>query len=282
MLTGIRFFDVPHFPDRPMSLLKTLRDRTVSLFSSEKTSVPSGRMVEIGWILDVEKGGVLWHAPKRLSRVDSDVRHAKSLRFCPAMVDYEARTFEVACPFDLRIRFTRDEKGQPTLVNALGDRSPIRSNHLGKMVHMVPQKEWRDPDKPVIQINAPYLFVTDEPVWMNQMPPFNHYRPEPWPGLFSGGRFPIDVWPRHLMWAFEWHDTSKDLELKRGEPWFYVRFEAQDPSRPIRLVEAEMTPELREHVNACSTVTNYVGRTFSLFETARERRPAKLLKPKIR
>jgi hypothetical protein len=264
------------------SLMSSLRERAAALVGKPRDFAPAARMVDVGWILDVEKGGMIWHAPKRLSRVDSDVRHVKSLRFCPAMIDYEARTFEIACPFDLRIRLSKDDKGQPMLINALGDRSPIRGNHLGKMVHLVSPKEWRDPDKPVIQINAPYLFIADEPVWMNQMPPFNHYRAEPWPGLFTGGRFPIDVWPRHLMWAFEWHDTSKDLELKRGEPWFYARFETWDPSRPVRLVEAEMTPALREHINACSTVTNYVGRTFSLFETARERRPAKLLTPKVR
>ncbi len=266
-----------------MSNILEAAGRCIASAFGHKTFRPEGRIAEVGWIIDTEKAGFIWPAPKRLSRVDSDVRHAKSLRFCPAMIDYEARLFEVACPIDVRIRMGKDEKtGAPVLINALGDQSPIRSNHLGKMVHIVPQKEWRDPEKPVIQISAPYLFLSDEPIWMNQLPPFNHYRNPGLPGLLVGGRFPIDVWPRHLMWAFEWHDTSKDIELKRGEPWFYVRFEANDPSRPVKLVEAEMTPTLREYVNGCSTVTNYVGRTFSLFETARERRPAKLVTPKVR
>ena len=30
------------------------------------------------------------------------------------------------------------------------------------------------------------------------------------------------------MWAFEWHDTTKDLILRRGEPLFTVRFEGPD------------------------------------------------------
>src|SRR5262245_15276755 len=97
-----------------------------------------------------------------------------------------------------------------------------------------------------------------------------------------GGRLPIHIWPRHMMWAFEWMDPSQDLILRRGEPWFYVRFETQDPSRPVRLIEAEMTPELREHLNGLTGVTNYVNRTFSLFGTARERRPKTLLVPKSR
>ena len=75
---------------------------------------------------------------------------------------------------------------------------------------------------------------------------------------------------------------SRNLILRRGEPWFYVRFETEDPSRPVRLIEAEMTPQLKEYVGGLNAVTNYVNRTFSLFSTARERRPKRLLVPKQR
>ena len=83
------------------------------------------------------------------------------------------------------------------------------------MLVLVPQKEWRKKDRPVIQIITPYLFVADEPIYMTQLPAFNHYHPNPLPGVLVGGRFPIDVWPRHLMWAMEWHDTSRELVPKR-------------------------------------------------------------------
>jgi hypothetical protein len=134
----------------------------------------------------------------------------------------------------------------------------------------------------VVQISAPYRFLADEQVWMSQMPAFGYYRKDPLPGLMLGGRFPIHIWPRSLMWAFEWHDLSKPLILRRGEPWFYVRFEAADPSRPVRLVEAQMTPELREYCSGLDGVTNYVNQTYQLFSVAQERRPPKLLtkKPK--
>jgi hypothetical protein len=79
------------------------------------------------------------------------------------------------------------------------------------------------------------------------------------------------------MRAFEWHDTGQDLILKRGEPWFCARFETEDPSRKISLVEAEMTPELQQYLKGMDTVTQYVARTFSLFPTARSRRPKQLL-----
>jgi hypothetical protein len=253
------------------------------MFSFLKRQVELRRMVDVGWLLDTEKAGFIWAPPERVKGEESEQHHAKSLRGCPGVLDHEARLFQITCPIDLHVRLGRDEKtGQPTLINVSGDQSTIRSKHLGQMLHMVPQREWRKKDRPVIQIITPYLFISDEPVYMTQMPPFHFYNREPWPGLLVGGRFPIDVWPRHLMWAMEWHDTSKDLILKRGDPWFYARFEAFDPSRPIRVIEAEMTPALRQQIQGATAVSNYVNRTFSLFKTARERRPKQLLTPKKR
>ncbi len=242
--------------------------------------VPS-RVVEIGWLLDAEKGTFIWEAPRKLQREETGMRHAKSVRFCPAVIDHDARQFEVLSPIDMHLRFAVDEKTKmPTLINVSGDQSTVRPKHLAQMITIVSPKEWRHPQRPVIQLITPYVFVSDEPVYINQLPPYNHYRETQLPGLLIGGRFPIEVWPRQLMWAFEWHEPKKDIIIKRGEPLFYARFETADPARPVRLVEAVMTPDLRAHINAMSGVTNYVNRTFSLFDIARQRRPKKLLTKK--
>ena len=80
------------------------------------------------------------------------------------------------------------------------------------------------------------------------------------------------------MWAFEWHDPTKDLVLKRGDPWFVVRFETMDPGRKTRLVRAELTPELDGYLLGLEGVSNYIRGTFNLFDVARSRCPSKLLK----
>lgn len=240
------------------------------------------RILDVGWLLDTESAQFIWSAPRRVTRERPERRHAKSLTQCPALVDHEARLFEILCPVDVQIGFKYDENKRPVLINLAGDQSAIRSKHLNQMVAIVDRKEWAHPNRPVIQFITPYVFVADETCWLNQLPPFNHYRRDPLPGLFVGGRLPIDIWPRHLMWAFEWWETDKPLVLRRGEPWWYARFETTDPARPVRLVEAVMTPELREHMKGLSGVTNYVNQTFQLFQTARERRPSKLLVEKVR
>jgi hypothetical protein len=116
-------------------------------------------------------------------------------------------------------------------------------------------------------------------VFISQVSPFMHYARDPIPGTIFGGRFPINVWPRRLLWAFEWHDIQKPLILRRGEPLYYVTFETAPQDRAIQVVETDVTPELRAYLDMISGTANYVNQTFSLFKAAEERRPRKLVSP---
>jgi hypothetical protein len=263
-----------------MTVLETLRQRAqpwLERLGVQKV-MPSSRVVDIGWLLKDDDGAFIWDDPRPFPRSAPTSRHAKSAAYCPAILDYESRIIDVPCPYDLRLGLRLKPEEEPALVNLDGDNAAVRSNHIGRIVKLMARKEWRHPERPVLQMPTPYVFLADEPVWLNQMPPFGHFPTRPWPGLLMGGRFPIHIWPRPLMWAFEWHNLAKPLELRRGEPWFSLRFETMDPSRPVRLVEAEPTPELKSYMAGVSGVTNMVRRTFSLFPIAEKRRPARLLK----
>lgn len=243
---------------------------------------PRSGPVRIGWLLTDPKGGIVFDPPERVRSVDVNRTHAKSASRCPAVINLESRYFVIRCPFDLHLQFVRDPQGKPGLKNLMGETSPVRAKKLGQHLHITGEKEWRYPDRPTIQLSLPYLFITDEPVYMSQVPAFMHYRPEAMPGTMFGGRFPINLWPRPLMWAFEWHDIQKPLKLARGEPLFYCLFETEPQDRAVQIVEAERTPELNEYLDLVSGAVNYVNQTFSLFKAAEERRPAQLLVPKKR
>ncbi len=90
--------------------------------------------------------------------------------------------FEVPCPIDLRLGFRFAENGQTQLTNLDGDQSSIRAKHLGQMLAVVNRREWRHPDRPLIQIVTPYMFVADEPVYLTQIPPIAATRAIPGPG----------------------------------------------------------------------------------------------------
>lgn len=240
---------------------------------------PQNGPVVVGWLLDQKEATIIFDPPTRVKSVDVNRTHAKSASRCPAVVNIESRYFEVKCPYDIQLQFVRDANGKPNLKNLLGEKSSLRPDKLSKLVTLVNETEWRYKDRPTLQLNLPYVFIADEPVYMSQVAPFMHYSAQPWPGTIFAGRFPINVWPRRLLWAFEWHDVQKPLILKRGEPLFYVLFETNPQDRAVQLVEAEVTPQLREYLDMISGAVNYVNQTFSLFKAAEERRPLKLVEP---
>jgi hypothetical protein len=241
---------------------------------------PKSGPVRVGWLLTDTDSPVIYDPPRRVNSRDARRDHAKSASRCPAVLNLESRYFEVPCPFDIHIGFGRDKEGRPILRNLAGEKSAIRGSSLGKRISITKENEWRFPDRPIIQLKLPYLFISDEIVYLTQLEAYMHYRKQPLPGTIFGGRFPINVWPRPLMWAFEWHDIEKPLILKRGDPLFYCQFEFDGPDRNVQLVEAEMTPELKTYTDHIGGAVNYVNQTFSLFEAAERVRPASLLQPR--
>lgn len=246
--------------------------------SAERAEAAESRAYTVGWLLNSENASIIWDTPRPV-RVESASGDPRSVGQCPSVLDFDRRHFVVNCPIDVHLRVSLTPSGMD-VTNVLADKSPIRADALQRWIVFQPRHEWRHPNRPVVQMLTAFVFVSDDPVYLNQYPPILHYTGDARPGIQISGRFPIDIWPRPVQWAFEWHDTSKDLILRRGEPLFYVRFEGPDPAAPVRLVEATKTPELESFMASISGVTEIVGQTYSLFKNARERRPAKLLVPK--
>ena len=64
-------------------------------FLKKASPLPS-RTVEVGWIVDASKAAFVWAAPQKVAREGARVRHAKSVNYCPAVIDHEARLYEVS------------------------------------------------------------------------------------------------------------------------------------------------------------------------------------------
>jgi hypothetical protein len=260
--------------------------------ASTKTVAPQRTPSDVGWTIQNQKASLIWSAPvahaevapTRFLRKLPRAASSKSVQVCPAALDFDARHFVVPCPVDLHLKINMGATpdAEPTLINAAGPHGSIRSKHLGQMVAVVARREWRHPARPIIQVVTPYLFLADEPTFINQLPPYLDYVAPARPGVMIAGRFPIHIWPRELMWAFEWYDTTQELQISRGDPWFYLRFETSDPSRPVRLFEADIKPDVQVYLDSLSGVTNYVSQTYSLFDVAKQRRPQQLLFRKVR
>ena len=258
-------------------MLSWLRSKLTPAGAGGDSPRSARRVAEVGWLVDWPQATFIFDAPRSVSRKPGPEQGPKSAGRCPAVLDHEARLFEIRCPFDLNLALRRARNGRTLVVNADGERSAVALPRMTEIVHLVDPDRWREPGRPLVQIAAPWRFLADEPVWMTQLPPVHHHRSTGLPGVLLGGRFPIHLWPRTLMWAFEWHEPDRPLKLERGEPWFCVRFETGDPTQHVRLVEAQMTAELRRYCQGLDGVTSYVRQTFQLFDTAAERRPRTLL-----
>lgn len=184
-------------------------------FSKRATSLDYSKdVVDIGWLNTDDAARFIWSPPEPSRRDDPKPAHAKAVNRCPAVVDFESRSVDVLCPYDLWLGFgVKNDK--PVLINREGANPAIGPKHLAKAVTLLGRNQWRTPNFPVLQFRTPYVFLSDDPVFINQYPPFGHFSDAPVPGLVIGGRFPIDIWPRHLNRAFEWHDTAADLVLRR-------------------------------------------------------------------
>src|SRR5579859_510358 len=165
------------------------------LFSKIKDTLTQHKdlknVVEVGWLLQTDHASFIWPEPRPVQRTLVAGEHSKSVVYCPAVIDYESRLVEVDCPFDLRLGMRFDDKGDPSLVDLDGENSGLVPRALTQLVILSARNQWRHPKRPLLQIRTPYTFLADEPVFMNQMPPFLHYRQPSWPGVFIGGRIPI-------------------------------------------------------------------------------------------
>lgn len=231
--------------------------------------------IKIGFLVTTERASLIYDDPTVLRRSRKQALSIRAVQACPAVNDFEKRSLVVAMPYNLRLRCIKHNDEYALEAIAPGTR--IDEDLLRDHVMLMEPQFWRDPSKPVIQIKAPYLTVCDEQAYVTQTPPFLDYKGDRWPGTVVTGRFRFDYWPRTLSWAFEWCDISKDLVLKKGEPWFYLLFEHDNPDRDIQFVRAKDTKELKAYREALTDVVKFVSNPFSLKERAMQRRPAKLL-----
>ena len=235
--------------------------------------------LQVGWVLDSGHATFLYDAPRRVTALGLRPGEGAEDDFDSVVVDEEWPYFEVVSPYSLSLKPVRDRQGRFQVVNTLRDAHSPGPAAAQQAVAPVAPELWRSPQRPVVQIATPFRLISDEAVWVTQLPPFATPEQQSWPGAFVPGRFPVQLWPRMLSWAFEWHDPTQELVLREGEPWFYLKFESQDPIRRIEMVEARMTPALRRYCQGLDGVVHFVKRTYSLFEVARRRRPERLLEP---
>lgn len=240
----------------------------------------AGRLVTVGWVLEETLASVIFFPPEPLVWPSARGGSRDGVAGCPAIKDLTQRLWVVRSPYTFRLRVTHFEAGQGFryVSERVGNERPIADALLNRVLQVQPIATWESPHRPVLQLRLPYIFLSDRSVYIEQLPAFMSDIGVRLPGLVYGGRFPIDVWPRRVNFAFQWVDLDRCVEIRRGEPLFYVRFQPRLRDQRVRLIEAERTPELLTFLDAIRSVPAYANNTFSLFGRAAEIRPPRLVR----
>lgn len=231
--------------------------------------------VEVGWYLDVEFGDFIFPSPKSIYSERNKMLSLRAVQACPAVNELEKRIFSIGSPFHLHLEL--EKQGDRFDLFSIDGTNRLDDDLMGRFVTLMKPEFWRNPQSPVIQIASPYIFFSDENVYITQTAPHLHEGMKKWPGVIISGRYQIQSWLRPLNWAFEWTDTSKPLRIKQGEPLYYCTFETSNPDSGIDLFRAKVTDEVIKMRDGAKAAPKFTSNTFKIFKTAFERRPKKIL-----
>lgn len=178
-----------------------------------------------------------------LEKLDTWKDSKKGFMKCPAFVKYVDQTWVIKSLIDIELVWD--------------DVNKVLNSNLPPMAHnAMVRVHWGDfdpnTDRPIIAINSSFLFVADEEVWVDFLPPYNHLDPK-W--RLMPGSFNIGTWFRPVVPTFEMFDNR--IEIKRGQPLAYIKFRSTNPQDMFQMVKQDRTEELEHLVNSCVSVKVY-------------------------
>lgn len=178
-----------------------------------------------------------------LEKLDTWKDSTKGFMKCPAFVKYVDQTWVIKSTIDLDIRWDNCNK--------------VLHSNLPESAHnAMIRTHWGDFDsqteRPIIAINSSFLFVSDDDVWIDFLPPFNDID-STW--RLMPGSFNINNWQRPVVPTFEM--MADEIHIKRGQPLAYIKFRSKDPQDLFKLNKQPRTDELEHLVNSAITVKSY-------------------------
>ena len=232
---------------------------------------------DIGYCLKETSGGFAFQPPRTVFSERDKPLGMRAVQNCPAVNALERQLVEMPSPIGIRMNLQNRDGNLGINVNPQG--TFAQPDALNSMLRIEPPERWRHPKKPVVQIDLPFFFVTDEPCIISQVPPFLGSAMRRWPGMMVAGRFPLHYWPQNLTFSMEWDRPNEELTIKQGEPLCYFLFEFNHPDKRPRLVEAALTPELDEYRQSMQSLHHLTPDIADVMERAKDRRPARLMVP---
>lgn len=164
---------------------------------------------------------------------------------CPAVQDYFKNTFVVRSPVDITISI---------------DNGCVRTHEYDQKFFdiFINSKTNNGIDRyETIIFAIDYLFYSDEPCLVEQLPAFMEDSALQRSIRIIPGTFDISKWIRPLQCSFEVIDPSSPIVIKRGDPLFYVRLIPKDNSK-VTLERVNVDSNLHQVVTSCLTLKSVI------------------------
>lgn len=223
------------------------------------------RKLNIGWCIASDRFSAAFDAPTPLIPPKDPSLNKKGFLSCPAVRQFPDNIFQVTSPFSLKLRVINSDNG-PTIVPVYPFTS-LTEDMVKNLVQIEPQDTWSKNNVAVIQIPSPYVFVTDEVVFMEQSSPDLSVQSRlNWRVI--PGRFDIYSWQRPLNWAFEWDFSAGDFEIRVGEPQYNVRFFSSKESfgsYTCQLQRLDFDNQIKKRLELTKDIANIRRGTMQLF-----------------
>ena len=116
----------------------------------------------VGWFLPKTlEARSIWYDPVPFKWHPDTIGHSNLFLECPAYQKFSRNSFVLKCPFDLHLHCSLNDDGCELSV---GGNSSIKPEKLEQFIKVHPKDEWRESDKPLIQMMLNYYFITDDHV----------------------------------------------------------------------------------------------------------------------
>lgn len=233
----------------------------------------------VGWCFSIADGVAALDKPEKLSLPKDRSPNKRGFLSCPAVRHSLTGIIVIRSPFSLHLKFKRTEDA--FILTPVYPFTSIAPARLSEYLRLEPKESWRSDSVPALQFPSPYLFISDDPMEVEQFSPSliettnMNWRVIP-------GRFNIYGWQRPLNWAIEWDTKCGDLIIKQGEPLYFLRFfnKSQQTIGNINLVNIELTEELKERLSSTAGVTGLRRGLVPVMQKASDERSCPLIVPK--
>lgn len=155
---------------------------------------------------------------------------------CPAVIKSMQNTFIVRNPWTSTIKV---DYHRGVFSNEHGVEDSIAE-------HFSPKPNSRT--RPMFNVYHNYLFFCDDDLEITTTPAYMHTSEYQTKCMYIPGTFNISKWLRPVEGAFEMQMPFTELNLKHGDPMYYVKF---NTTEAVKLVRFDLTPELWNMSQGC-------------------------------